>query len=119
MADIAKLRGEGGVVWEFDLPLNEVFTNQVKTRALVPADDASYDLVRHLLEDEVEDAGDETTEPEAPAELTLADRIDAVDSHAAANELGVELGLTFEEKKPGLDAKKAALLEAAAAQAAE
>jgi hypothetical protein len=50
-------------------------------------------------------------------ELTLADRIDAVTTHAEANELGKELGLEFEEKKPGIAAKQEALREAAAEQA--
>lgn len=112
MADIANLRGEGGVVWELELPLNEVFANQVKTRALVPADDDSYELVKDLLVEAA--APDEEPEPE-PVPVTLAERIDAVTSHAQANELGKELGLAFEDKKPPVAAKKQALRDAAAA----
>lgn len=57
--------------------------------------------------------------PDEPKEPTLEERIAAVSSHDDANALGAELGVALSGKKPGLDAKKAALLEAAKAKAAE
>lgn len=52
-----------------------------------------------------------------PAPPTLAERIDAVSSHAEANELATELGVEgFQEKKPGVEAKKQALHDAAKAK---
>jgi hypothetical protein len=45
---------------------------------------------------------------------TLIEQIDAVSSHAQANDLATELGLSFDDKKPPLAEKKAALHEAAA-----
>ena len=35
------LRGAGGVVWEFELPLEPVYVQQLKTGALLPADPES------------------------------------------------------------------------------
>jgi hypothetical protein len=53
-------------------------------------------------------------------EESLESRIAAVSSHADANALAEELGVEgFEAKKPNLDAKRAALLEAAQAAAAD
>jgi len=57
------------------------------------------------------------TEPETDEALTLDQRIDTLNTHYEANEIGTELGLTFEEKKPNLEAKKQALREAAAPEA--
>lgn len=39
--DQVKLAGEGGVEWEFDLPLSETFLEQVRSGKLSPVDDAS------------------------------------------------------------------------------
>lgn len=105
-----KLLGEGGVVWEFDLPLSEVYTDQVLQRKLIPDDDESREALASLLVPADEDAVVE----EPPGELTLAERIRAVSSHAEANELAAELGVDgFEEKKPALDAKREQLMDAA------
>lgn len=52
-----------------------------------------------------------------PLEPTLVERIDAVTNHAEANQLATELGVEgFQEKKPGVEAKKQALHEAAKAK---
>lgn len=39
------LRGEGGVLWEFDLPLSEVYADQVKHGRLTAADDEAARLL--------------------------------------------------------------------------
>lgn len=63
------------------------------------------------------DGKDETGKGEGP---TLEERIAAVDSHDAANALAAELGVEgFQEKKPGVDAKKKALLAKAEELAAK
>jgi hypothetical protein len=62
---------------------------------------------------ENKDAGGADEDKDEP---TLASRAAAVATHAEANELAAELEVEgFEEKKPNLDAKRAALLEAAEA----
>lgn len=67
--------------------------------------------------DENKDAGGAD---EDKGEPTFASRVAAAATHADANELAGELGIEgFEEKKPNLDAKRAALLEAAEARDAE
>lgn len=107
------LRGDGGVEWEFELPLSDVFADQVRTRKLVPVDDDSHEALADLLYEEAADGGSETTPVTEP--LTLAERIDAVSNHAEANALAEELNVEgFEAKKPPLDAKRAALHDAAA-----
>jgi hypothetical protein len=58
---------------------------------------------------------DETV-PAEVTELTLQDAIDAITSHAEANDVAKLLGVEgFEEKKPNLDAKREALKAAVAA----
>jgi len=109
-----RLIGEGGVEWEFDLPLSETYADQVVKRALRPADDESAAALAELLA-----PADGSESGEAPSEPSLGARIDAVSSHAEANELGAELGLAFDAKKPALDEKKAAMHEAAAAAVAD
>lgn len=121
MTTEVRLVGEGGAVWTFELPLSEVFADQVKSHKLRPADEDSTAAVADLLADPeaaAADGGSETPQGagEPPAEVTLADRIAAVGTHDEANALAAELGVEgFEAKKPALDAKRAALLEKAAA----
>jgi hypothetical protein len=106
-----KLVGEGGGEWEYDLPLSEPLADQVKGGKLKPADDDSRDALAAMF------AGDAAEEPapdgggaEPPAEKTLAEKIDAAASHAEMNALAAELGVDgFEEKKPNLNDKRAAL----------
>lgn len=115
--DTVRLLGEGGVEWEFELPLAETYADQVKAHTLRPADDKSAAALADLLAPAApaEDGSDEQ-----PKEQTLDERIDAVATHAQANALAADLKVEgFEDKKPALDAKKAALREAAAASAAE
>ena len=57
---------------------------------------------------------EDTDDDEEETGTTLEQRIDQVKTHADANALAAELGLSFEEKKPGVEAKKTALREAAA-----
>lgn len=45
-----KLRGEGNAVWEFDLPLSEVFADQVRNRQLVAIDEENHALIADLLD---------------------------------------------------------------------
>jgi hypothetical protein len=67
--------------------------------------------------DENKDAGGAD---EDKGEPTFASRVAALATHAEANELAGELAVEgFEEKKPNLDAKRAALHEAAEARDAE
>jgi len=63
------------------------------------------------------DADEDGPETETDEALTLDQRIDTLNTHVQENEIGTELGLTFEEKKPNLEAKKQALREAAAPEA--
>lgn len=113
------LVGEGGVEWEFELPLSEVFADQVKGNKLAPKSDDDRAKVADLFvseDGELAPAAPASADP--PTEKTLAERIDAVASHAEANELAVELGVEgFEEKKPALADKRAALQAAATAKA--
>lgn len=115
--ETVRLLGEGGVEWEFELPLAEPYADQVKAHTLRPADDKSTAALADLLAPAAAPAADVD---DSGGPKTLDERIDAVGSHDGANALAVELGVDgFEAKKPGLDAKKAALREAAAARAAE
>jgi len=112
---VVRLRGEGGGEWEFELPLSEVFADQVKARTLTPADDDSAAAVAHLFEEQAAAAATE----DSGGELTLEQRIEAVDGHAAANALADELGVDgFTEKKPSVADKKKALAAKAAELAA-
>src|SRR5581483_357193 len=62
---------------------------------------------------------DEDDDDDEQEEPTLADLIEAVASHDDANALAEKLGVEgFKEKKPGVEAKKAALREKAAELAA-
>lgn len=47
-----RLRGEGNAVFEFDLPLSEVYTDQVRARRLVPDDDESTAALADALASE-------------------------------------------------------------------
>lgn len=114
--DTVRLVGEGGVEWEFELPLAETYADQVKAHTLRPADDKSAAAVADLLDPAAPAEGGSGE----PKEQTLDEQIDGVATHAQANALAAELNVEgFEDKKPALDAKKAALREAAAASAAE
>lgn len=113
--DTVKLRGEGNVVWEIGLPLTEVYVDQLVKRALIPIDETEHEKVAYLLEQQPAEA--EAEEPGAEPQ-TLAERIDAVATHAEANELAAELAVEgFEDKKPPLDEKRAALRAKASEQA--
>jgi hypothetical protein len=43
-----KLRGSGGAVWEFSLPLGDIYRKQIEQRRLTPADAASARLLTEL-----------------------------------------------------------------------
>lgn len=95
--DTLVLEGDLAARWLYAIPGQEIPWAEAKKYGLVKGDTP-----------EAEAETDDETEP------TLAERIEAVTSHADANSLGAELGLTFEEKKPKVDEKKDALREAAA-----
>lgn len=118
MSATVKLRGEGGVVWDFDLPLNEVFENQVKTRKLVPADDDSFDLVKHLLVEETdgpaetpaaEPAGNEgSRDLDALGKMKLAELITLAGDAGVADETLASFAKTGTSKKSVIEAIVAA-----------
>lgn len=43
-----KFTGGGGVTWDMDLPLSEVYANQLLKGDLAPADDTAEDYLREL-----------------------------------------------------------------------
>lgn len=114
MATTVTLVGEGGVEWEFELPLTEVYVDQVKARKLMPKDADDRAAVAEILA-----AAEAATEegapapdpvPDPPKALTLPEQIDAATTHAELNELAQQLGVEgFEEKKPNLNEKRSQL----------
>lgn len=102
------LKGEGGVVWEFELPLSETYADQVKNRKLEPADDESAALLHDLLNvvDGDDGAGDEgDAAQEKPLErMKLAELLEL------AKESGVDSDTVAELEKPGTS--KASVIEA-------
>jgi hypothetical protein len=119
MGTIVKLRGEGSVVWEFELPLSEVFADQVRDRKLVPVDDDSYAAIADLLTGPagVEAApadGEQGVEP--PVEKPLGEmKLTELIEHA--EQIGVDPETLASLRKNGTSKAKA--IAAITAKAAE
>jgi hypothetical protein len=115
---VVKLRGEGNVVWDFELPLSEVFADQVRARKLVPVDDASFDAVKHLLDADVDGTVDEA-EPESEPQLLPEDdpKAKLADLLARAADVKIDAEKLAELGKRGTS--KAQVAEAIKAKLAE
>jgi hypothetical protein len=103
--------------------LDEISDEELAAKVLELNPDVNPGSITAAIADDrarvVEDVRASLAEQDAGEEVpaggpTLEERINAVTSHAEANALGLELGLEFEAKKPGVAAKQEALREAAA-----
>jgi hypothetical protein len=59
MGDTVQLKGAGGCVWEFELPLPEVYAQQLESGTLQPADDKSTRLLAGDSDETDDNAEDE------------------------------------------------------------
>lgn len=98
-----KLRGDGNAIWEFDLPLSEVFADQVRTRRLVPVDEENHELVADLFTDpataaepEQEEARDDGSQGEKSI-----DDMNLVELLEHAEKVGVPADQLDPLRKPG------------------
>lgn len=94
------LKGEGGVTWTFDLPLTEVYADQVKNRKLEPADEESAEELQDLLAGE-SDSEEPSVASEPPAEKPPLEKMKLAELLELATSEGVDSDTVESFSKPG------------------
>lgn len=108
MAASVTLRGEGGVLWDFELPLSEVYADQVRRGRLTAADeDSEKALAKSGVSEAATASPDAGGEAEEPPMAGSGSGRNAWAAYAEAIGLAVTNGMTKAEIVEAVKAAKA------------
>lgn len=99
-----KLRGEGGVEWEVELPLSELYAEKVQARKLIPVNEDEHAKVAYLLDQTAADGTapvEETGDVEDAVNVDELRKLKLADLVEYAGTVGVDADTVASFATPG------------------